>query len=593
VSKKLSRNIALAAFSLLLALIFSACGHHARSNSPSVSTAAPPSISLTNALAELDALAAPKGADPAVFASLKDALRKALLSRGKGKLASAPPTGAANSVHDLALTAAGGGSYNLSWHYYNVGDYNQDGVVGIADITPLAMHYGAGWTIGEENALPAVIDGSGDGTVNIADVTPIAMNYGVACDGYQIGESTTEDWAAHTAVATVPFADGTGEDAGRMAFTYNFTPEISHYYWVAPVDPSAAEGVESNSTGIIYDEIEDNDTAPTATILPAFPFTGFLGSMGDSPPDYIGYDGDDVDWYSFTASVGDEIVFELEYDTSTVTLTMQLFDKDGIYIPNPIYTSSPQYMYYAMSSGINATYYLRVTPLTAGYSDYRLSGAQEGAYPTAVLAATPAHGPAPLSVSFDASGSSAEAIAEYAWDFEGDGTYTPGAVTEEREYETDGWHVVGLRITDEEGLTAYDTATVTAGSSGYDEIEDNDTSDPDEATIVVHTGESSFTGSIGTAPPGYKGYDGDRLDIYKYGSQGMFTTVTVTFLTDTATDTRAAVWDSTDFSEDPLDEVSNANPLVLNYSEMFFGDRYLLISAGGGYADYTIDIVSM
>jgi hypothetical protein len=594
VETKLQRNLLVILFSLLLVIFFSACGNRKETDSVTApASVKPPSISISNALSELDAVVAPKGVDPIVFANVKAALREALLSRKARKLTCTPPTGTVNSVHDFTMTAAGGGTYDLTWHYINVGDYNQDGTVGIADITPLAMHYGEGWAIGGENTLQAVVDGSGNGTVDISDVTPIAMNFGVVCAGYRIGEATTEDWATHSSVATVPFADGTGEDAGRMAFTYNFTPETSHYYWVAPVDAGDAEGVESNSTGMIYGEIEDNDTAPTATVMPAFPFVGLLGSLGDNPPDYVGYDGDDVDWYSFTASVGDELVFELEYDTNTVTLTMQLYDKDGNYITAPTDTASPMYLYYAVSSGINATYYLRVLTLSAGYSDYRLSGVREGAVPTAVLTATPSSGAAPLNVDFDATGSSAEAIAEYAWDFEGDGTYTPGTATEEREYETDGWHVVGLRITDEEGLTAYDRVTVTVGDSGYDEMEDNDTADPDQANVLFDLPEGDFLGSLGTAPSGYQGYDGDRVDLYKYSAPGFLTTVTITFLTDTVTDTYAGIWSGTDFSEAPLDEVSNTNPLVLSYTDMFPGDKYLLISAGGGYADYTLEIVTM
>ena len=31
---------------------------------------------------------------------------------------------------------------DLTWRYVNDGDYNQDGIVTVGDITPLAIHYG-------------------------------------------------------------------------------------------------------------------------------------------------------------------------------------------------------------------------------------------------------------------------------------------------------------------------------------------------------------------------------------------------------------------------------------------------------------------
>jgi len=63
------------------------------------------------------------------------------------KAVSAPPAGEANRVEDLSVADNGDGTYTLFWHYRNLGDYNQDGVVSIADVTPVAIHYGEHYSI--------------------------------------------------------------------------------------------------------------------------------------------------------------------------------------------------------------------------------------------------------------------------------------------------------------------------------------------------------------------------------------------------------------------------------------------------------------
>ncbi|OPX22166.1 MAG: hypothetical protein B1H03_05065, partial [Planctomycetales bacterium 4484_113] len=65
-----------------------------------------------------------------------------VLQTEEKKLVSSPPTGEANRVDDLALTDNGDGTYTLTWSYKNIGDYNQDGIVNVMDLTPLAVHLG-------------------------------------------------------------------------------------------------------------------------------------------------------------------------------------------------------------------------------------------------------------------------------------------------------------------------------------------------------------------------------------------------------------------------------------------------------------------
>ncbi|OPX22917.1 MAG: hypothetical protein B1H03_03115, partial [Planctomycetales bacterium 4484_113] len=80
----------------------------------------------------------------------------------------------------MSYSVDGEGVFTLTWSYRNCGDYNQDGIVDIKDITPLAVHFGefidpdSGlW----EHPVCEVIDGNADGAITILDITPLAANF--------------------------------------------------------------------------------------------------------------------------------------------------------------------------------------------------------------------------------------------------------------------------------------------------------------------------------------------------------------------------------------------------------------------------------
>ena len=275
------RTLRICAFIFLAALLFSCGGHNAaRDGSAGVGGAGvSPVISdhpqtLGDALAQLDALPVPDGVKPEVFLQLKAALREALECRAGActapmdiagdsdnggvqapalhRIVSTPPTGDANAIPDLAYTDNGDATMTLVWSYYNVGDYNQDGIVGIADITPLAMHFGE--TVPAEdiarNSIQAVIDGSGDGAVNIADVTPIAMNFGVEVVAYRIQTSSSQD-GPYTSTQAITLDAGVDESVQRMHFTASLSPTQGYYYRVVPIDSDSIEGEPSNSILVV------------------------------------------------------------------------------------------------------------------------------------------------------------------------------------------------------------------------------------------------------------------------------------------------------------------------------------------------------
>ena len=80
--------------------------------------------------------------------------------------------------------------------------------------------------------------------------------------------------------------------------------------------------------------------------------------------------------------------------------------------------------------------------------------------PTPVLSATPSTGPAPLTVSFDGSGStdSDGTVTSWAWSF-GDGAFGTGALTTHL-YSTAGTYAASLTVTDDGGASSTTTASI-------------------------------------------------------------------------------------------------------------------------------------
>jgi PKD repeat protein len=130
----------------------------------------------------------------------------------------------------------------------------------------------------------------------------------------------------------------------------------------------------------------------------------------------------------------------------------------------------------AVSGG---TYFLRVDGVgrddaTTGYTDYASVGQYRitGSYgdigalpPVAAFTALPASGAAPLPVTFDASLSSDAdgSIRSYTWTF-GDGTSATG-LTAAHSYTSGGTYTATLTVTDNQGLSASKSMTITASAT--------------------------------------------------------------------------------------------------------------------------------
>ena len=200
---------------------------------------------------ELDALEVPEGVDPALFGELKDALEEALLARGIDRMVSTPPTGESNRVDPLNYyieDVEGADHYFLTWLLRSLGDYDLNGRVEIADITPMAIHYGEDIATYPEATH---IDGSGNGTVGIEDITPIAMNYGVDVAAYRI-EGSADMETGYVEVGTSSIDTDAVEVIGGLRFTYDLGDAPAYeWYRVVPLDAESEAGIESVPVHIV------------------------------------------------------------------------------------------------------------------------------------------------------------------------------------------------------------------------------------------------------------------------------------------------------------------------------------------------------
>jgi PKD repeat protein len=252
---------------LAVTLLVSTCGAHEHKSANVPHLQAEPSVlhpladvSLDTALKDLRGLETPDDVAPALFQQLKDELTRQLLAKGVSTITSNPPTGEANRIDDLAIADNGDGTYTLFWHYRNAGDYDQNGTVGISDITPLAQHFGESVPEDDLNrtSIQAVIDGSGNGKVGIEDITAIAQNYQIVVHHYAAQSAASEDgpWEPLGDVAQAP-----GAGAGRLQYECVVSGQANLWLRVVACD---AEGNTAESSNVV--EIGSADSGPVAVI---------------------------------------------------------------------------------------------------------------------------------------------------------------------------------------------------------------------------------------------------------------------------------------------------------------------------------------
>lgn len=131
----------------------------------------------------------------------------------------------ASKVNDKASAAPLELAWNnadkqLGWYYNNPADYDQNGEVNVADLTPLAVHFGASNIGGFPlQQVESVVDGDGNGLINLADITPIGVNFGNGgSGGYDVFEVVS---GVSTQIGNVALSEALGDKSSERLRFFN------------------------------------------------------------------------------------------------------------------------------------------------------------------------------------------------------------------------------------------------------------------------------------------------------------------------------------------------------------------------------------
>jgi len=219
----MSRMYSLLLGAILLVVLVSGCG--SKKGSAPETNHIDPADRFSQAITDVNSAPQPDGVETAVWGELQAELARVLKARRDGTLR---VTSDLEPVVDLRL--AGG---KLCWTQRLVGDYDNNGLVGVGDLTPLGILYGKSVPASvNEQSVYIRVDGDGNGLVTAADITPLGVHYGETIIGYAVMRSESESGHGATEVAYIekPSAGGSLDDTA----TYSYEPTAPGFYSVVP-----------------------------------------------------------------------------------------------------------------------------------------------------------------------------------------------------------------------------------------------------------------------------------------------------------------------------------------------------------------------
>jgi len=351
---------------------------------------------------------------------------------------SALPTAATNTPLSFDVRDAGDGTALLTWAFQSLGDYNQDGEVGVSDLTPIGQNFNAragdpGW----ETA--ALADGNRDGFITASDLTPVGANYQVQVTGYIVETAVAESGPFSTVGDPVLLSTGTKDPV--LEFSHNVITAIDENYYRVRAYHQSDTAKGASSPALQFNALDPgvNPVAIAAvdTNHGEAPLSCTFSAAGSSDGDgsisqYLwDFDGDLAYEYNASQQSGSAIhVFPI---AGTYTVRLKVIDDSGrwdtdeitVYVTGPGATDPPEAYAHAM----------------------------------------PNQGWAPMTVYVSAYGTEDNGtVTTLEWDFDGDGTYETDATSAEgyasHSFTTAGTYNVSLRATDDHGNQSYDTVVV-------------------------------------------------------------------------------------------------------------------------------------
>jgi hypothetical protein len=180
------------------------------------------------------------------------------------------PDGEPNKIEELLIIGQTGTTATLRWTEKNVGDYNNDSLVSINDLTPLGFYFNQNVAATDDPLKAGLVDGNGDGQINISDISQIGQYFDNKMSGYKLyvdSAGTSEYNSGITCTRAAAVADTVLNPNPSHPIKYTKVAEIPVGSYVAftvrPVDESdlANPGVVSDSADLVIDP--DPPQAPT------------------------------------------------------------------------------------------------------------------------------------------------------------------------------------------------------------------------------------------------------------------------------------------------------------------------------------------
>lgn len=383
------------------------------------------------------------------------------------------------------------------------------------------------------------------------------------------------------------------------------TPTASHTYtesgkfWPLVRVTDAAGFYGENKTlqyvyawPIEYDEIEDGSDSQPLSGFPISDFTGNVGSDGS-------YDGDAFDAFSLEdLDHGESVLIRINLTGRDEARTgVDLRDDNfslGATLPAG---DGVQELRYSVKAGdvlpitlhFNLSDSINFDPLTAEYS-FDVEVPDET--PVSAMTTSSLIGAVPLTVDFDASGSSdPDGIVKYEFDVEGYGEWIDNGAEPilSHTYTTAGHHIVRMRVTDASGSVSTDNPVVMveAGSGLYDDLENNDDQPGAQAVTLPLSG---FRGSLGSGPS-YAGNDGDRTDFFSFSALAGQTLTAELFCDPALMSVDLSLWRGDEDALANADSSIFSNTVVLTHTFEQAGTYFLEVDGGlSKFADYLLSM---
>jgi len=187
------------------------------------------------------------------------------------RAASQAPQGPRNQVDDLHIVSQSGLNVTLGWTERNCGDYDNNSMVGLSDLAPIAALYNVSVSGASDPVWAQMVDGDGNGTITMGDIAAIAQNFDNQITGYKLYTDGSTGSVPYGSGMTVNRPDPAPSKKIPVAYQFSLTVSGKPKFSVRP-----AVGSDIGSPGPVSNVIEPVVDEPG----PPNPPTGLTAQAG-------------------------------------------------------------------------------------------------------------------------------------------------------------------------------------------------------------------------------------------------------------------------------------------------------------------------